>query len=120
VPSRRERDLCADWLDRELLALRPPLIIPVGRLAIERFLGPAPLDEVVGRVIRIEHPGGEALAIALPHPSGASSWIHQGEHARLVDDALELLRKQFSELGIAADPARLPSPAVAARERRRA
>lgn len=120
VPSRRERDLCADWLDRELLALRPPLIIPVGRLAIERFLGPAPLDQVVGRVIRIEHPGGEALAIALPHPSGASSWIHQGEHARLVDDALELLRKQFSELGIADDSAQLPSPAAATRERRRA
>lgn len=120
VPSRRERDLCADWLDRELLALRPPLIIPVGRLAIERFLGPAPLDQVVGRAIPVEHPGGEALAIALPHPSGASSWIHQGEHARLVDEALALLRGQFAALGITDGSAGPPSPTAATRQRRRA
>ena len=120
VPSRRERDLCADWLDRELLALRPPLIIPVGRLAIERFLGAAPLDQVVGRAIRIEHPGGEAVAVALPHPSGASSWIHQGEHARLVDEALGLLRTQFRELGIADETGGSRSPTAARRERRRA
>src|SRR5687767_14640072 len=30
VASRREQELCADWLDRELIVLRPPLIIPVG------------------------------------------------------------------------------------------
>ena len=102
VPSRRERDLCADWLDRELTALRPPLIIPVGRLAIERFLGPVSLDQVVGRAIPVEHCGGQSLAVALPHPSGASSWIHQGNHAALVDDALALLRKEFARLGLLA------------------
>ena len=101
VPSRRERDLCADWLDRELTALRPPLIVPVGRLAIERFLGPVPLDEVVGRAIPLDHPGGRALAIALPHPSGASSWIHLADHARLVDAALRLLRDEFARMGLA-------------------
>ena len=100
VPSRREQDHCADWLERELTALRPPLLIPVGRLAIERFLGPQPLDQVVGRAIEVEHVGGRSLAIALPHPSGASSWIHQGDHARLVDDALDLLRIRFAELGV--------------------
>ncbi len=100
MPSRRERDLCADWLDRELRALRPPLLIPVGRLAIERFLGPVALDEVVGRAIRVEHAGGESVAVALPHPSGASSWIHQENHARLVEDALGLLRTQLDRLGI--------------------
>ena len=120
VPSRRERDLCADWLDRELIALRPPLIIPVGRLAIERFLGPAPLDQVVGRAIPVEHPGGHALAIALPHPSGASSWVHQGAHARLIDDALELLRNELEELGITGASAAARSPAARTRDRRRA
>ena len=104
VPSRRERELCADWLDRELVALRPPLVIPVGRLAIERFLGPVPLDQVVGRAIRIEHGAGSALAVALPHPSGASSWIHQGNHAELVDAALSLLRAEFGRLGLLAPP----------------
>ena len=105
VPSRREQELCADWLDRELVALRPPLIIPVGRLAIERFLGPRPLDEVVGRAIPVEHAGGTATAVPLPHPSGASSWIHQNDHARLVEDAIALLRGWFRDLGMTeADP----------------
>jgi uracil-DNA glycosylase len=117
VPSRRERELCSDWLDRELVALRPPLLIPVGRLAIERFLGAVPLDQVVGRAMPVSHPGGESVAIALPHPSGASSWIHQGNHGRLVDDALALLRAQFRELGITEDS---PSPSSRAGRRPRA
>jgi len=104
VPSRRERDFCADWLDQELAMLRPPLIIPVGRLAIDRFLGPRALEDVVGRAIPLgaEAAGVASLAIALPHPSGASSWIHQAEHARLLDTALELLRERFVALGIVA------------------
>ena len=105
VPSRREQQHCADWLDRELTTLRPPLIIPVGRLAIERFLGPQPLDRVVGRAVQIDHVGGSALAVALPHPSGASSWIHQGDHSRLVDEALALLRDRFSAMGLVGSPA---------------
>ena len=100
VPSRREQDHCADWLDRELTVLRPPLLIPVGRLAIERFLGPQPLDQVVGRAIAVDHVGGRSLAIALPHPSGASSWIHQDGHAQLVDEALRLLRAELSGMGL--------------------
>jgi uracil-DNA glycosylase len=116
VPSRRERELCADWLDRELIALRPPLIIPVGRLAIERFLGPVALDEVVGRAIEVEHTGGASLAIALPHPSGASSWIHQKGHAALVDHALRLLGDQLGVMGITTAAPGAPASGAAVRE----
>ena len=34
--------------------------------------------------IDVEHAGGRSLAIPLPHPSGASSWIHQGDHPELA------------------------------------
>jgi uracil-DNA glycosylase len=118
VPSRRERELCADWLDRELVELQPQLIIPVGRLAIERFLGPVALDGVVGRELRVEHAGGGALAIALPHPSGASSWIHQHDHARLVDDALALLRERFVALKMVARAVEPRDGITASRPRR--
>jgi uracil-DNA glycosylase len=120
VPSRREQELCADWLDRELRALRPPLLIPVGRLAIERFLGPVALAEVVGRAIPVAHEGGESVAIALPHPSGASSWIHQADHGRLVDDALALLRAELERVGILEPPLAGRATPGARRERRRA
>jgi uracil-DNA glycosylase family 4 len=38
VPSLAERANCTGWLDDELALIRPRLLIPVGRLAIERFL----------------------------------------------------------------------------------
>ena len=63
----------------------------MGRLAIDRFFGPRPLDEVVGSAHEIEHPGGRAVAIPLPHPSGASSWVHQAGNRVLLDRALDLL-----------------------------
>src|SRR5688572_13176180 len=47
VASPREQELCGTWLDDELRIIRPRVIIPVGRLAIDRFLGPEPLDRVI-------------------------------------------------------------------------
>src|SRR5690349_18060352 len=38
VPTKQEQSQCADWLEAELRIIRPKLLIPVGRLAIERFL----------------------------------------------------------------------------------
>ena len=91
VPSPAERALCAGWLEDELRIIRPALVVPVGRLAIDRFLGAKPLDEVIGREHEIEHVGGRAIAIPLPHPSGASSWVHQPGNRVLLDRALDLL-----------------------------
>lgn len=98
VPSPREIELCSRWLDEELRLIAPRLIIPVGRLAIARFFGAAPLDRVVGLEHDVSHTGGRSIAIPLPHPSGASSWIHGGGHAELVDQAIALLRNRFAAL----------------------
>lgn len=104
VPSRAERSNCAEWLERELCLIRPRLIIPVGKLAIARFLEPLPLEELVGRQHQVRHAGGMSIAIPLPHPSGASSWVHQGDHASLLGRALELLADHFKRLGIVSQP----------------
>jgi uracil-DNA glycosylase len=104
VPSPRERELCASWLDEELRIIRPRVVIPVGRLAIDRFLGPEPLDRVIGRAQHVEHAGGCALAIPLPHPSGASSWIHEAGHKTQLEHGLTLLGRELTELGIIPRP----------------
>jgi hypothetical protein len=44
--------------------------------------------------------GAELRVIPLPHPSGASSWVHQGDHPRLLELAIELLRARFVEFGL--------------------
>ena len=100
VPSPRERELCSKWLDEELRIIRPRVIIPVGRLAIDRFLGPQPLDRLIGCPHDVRHVAGRSVAIPLPHPSGASSWIHQAGHQAQLDSALQLLGRALTELGI--------------------
>jgi uracil-DNA glycosylase len=100
VPSAREQEACAAWLDAELRILRPKLLIPVGKLAIARFLPKKPLDELIGRAHRVAHVGGTSTIIPLPHPSGASSWIHQGDHPELLQHALDLIGVELEQLGI--------------------
>ena len=100
VPSPRERELCGSWLDAELEMIRPRLLIPVGRLAIDRFLGNRPLEDVIGRKHTVRHAGGESVVIPLPHPSGASSWIHHPGHRQLLDRSLEYLSSAFRELAV--------------------
>ena len=92
------------WLDRELRIIRPRLLIPVGRLAIERFLPSRPLEKLIGEEFEVEHEGGMSLAIPLPHPSGASSWVHQGNHPRLLERALQAIGRELQRLGVGCGP----------------
>ena len=98
VPSPFQIANCASWLDAEIQLIAPKVIIPVGRLAIERLLGAKPLSELVGRAFRVSELPGHPLAIPLPHPSGASSWIHAPGHADLVRAALRLIASHVPEL----------------------
>jgi uracil-DNA glycosylase len=106
VPSRAEQEECAVWLDAELRIIRPRLLIPVGRLAIERFLPRLPLDELIGKVHQVGHVGGSCRAIPLPHPSGASSWIHQADHPALLDGALSAIARELRALGVVGERSR--------------
>jgi len=104
VPSNAEQEACSVWLDAELELIRPKLLILVGRLAITRFLPNAPLDQLVGRSHEVRHRGGTTLTIPLPHPSGASSWIHEGDHPQLLEQAITLIGEELQRLGIGRGP----------------
>ena len=98
VPTKLEQASCGDWLDTELQIIRPKLLIPVGRLAIERFVEPLRLSELIGTKRIVEHAGGRSVLIPLPHPSGASSWVHQSDHRILVDKAIALIGEELAAL----------------------
>ncbi|MGH7996816.1 MAG: uracil-DNA glycosylase family protein [Opitutaceae bacterium] len=91
VPVPAEIAACDVWLRREFELLRPELVLPVGKLAIGKFIPAAPLAEVVGRKIRIKFGGRAADLIALPHPSGASPWHRMEPGKTLLQRAMRLV-----------------------------
>jgi uracil-DNA glycosylase family 4 len=98
TPTPREQELCSFWREWELRLIRPVLIVPVGGLAARRLLGLQSVSECVGR--RYEHDG--AVAIPLPHPSGASGWLNSPANRALVDLAAGLIRAELEQIGEAA------------------
>ena len=90
VPTRAEQKLCAPFLGQELALVRPQILVPVGGLAIRRFLGSVKLADVVGKVVQDE---AGCWIIPLPHPSGASLWLNRPENQERVDGALAHLRR---------------------------
>jgi uracil-DNA glycosylase family 4 len=101
VASPAERAACAPWLDHEVALLRPALVIPVGRLAIDRFLGARPLAALVGALHEVTVAGVATRVVPLPHPSGASGWLNAPAHRALLERAVALLAVEFRTLALA-------------------
>jgi uracil-DNA glycosylase len=112
VPSADEVARCGRHLDAELALLRPRLVIPVGKLAIAQLVPDADqLVGIVGQRRRAERAGTEFDLIALPHPSGASTW-HRMEPGKT------LLLRALAEIGRhEAWKALLDAPALASASR---
>jgi uracil-DNA glycosylase len=87
APDRAERARCRPWTDALVRLLDPAIVVPVGRLAIDDWLGPAPLGEVVGRRFEV----GGRIVVPLPHPSGASAWTNLAGNRALVELAVAQL-----------------------------
>jgi uracil-DNA glycosylase family 4 len=88
-PSPAELALCRPFLSEELRLVQPRIVLAIGTMAIEHFLGRAPLDIVVGTIAEVD---GRRI-LPLPHPSGISRWLNDAAHQRLVEQALHLLAR---------------------------
>jgi uracil-DNA glycosylase family 4 len=104
VPSRAEQLLCWPFLDQEIELINPSILIPVGRLAINRFFPPSlSLAKIIGTEKWVE----QRWIIPFPHPSGASRW-HQIEENRMkIEKAIQLIRYRLNQ--ITTEPAPTPS-----------
>jgi len=96
TPTPREQELCAFWRDWEFELLRPQVVVTVGGLAAQRLLGVKSVTECVG--MRYERDG--FVAIPLPHPSGASSWLNDPANRARVTDAVGVIRTELRGLGL--------------------
>jgi uracil-DNA glycosylase len=98
TPTPAEQRLCAFWRDWELRLLQPRLIVPVGGLAIRHLLGVTRLTDAIGKSYVV----GDAVAIPLPHPSGASSWLNDPVNRARLGKAATHIRRELARVD--ADP----------------
>jgi uracil-DNA glycosylase len=96
TPAPREQELCAFWREWEFALMRPQLIVTVGGFAARRLLGLKSVTECVG--LRYELDG--AVAIPLPHPSGASGWLNDPANRARVADAAGEITNELARLGL--------------------
>jgi len=89
VPDAGEIERCAKHLHAELALIKPKLVIPVGKLAIAQLYPDIDkLTDVIGDKRRGELAGISFDVIALPHPSGASTWHRTEPGKTLLAQAL--------------------------------
>ena len=95
-PSPPEVALCRPFLEAELAILQPKVVLLVGAMAIEAFLGKRKLEECIGT---FEERNGMFL-LPLPHPSGVSRWLLDPAHQQLLQRALAILFQWREDLGL--------------------
>ncbi|MFO0659785.1 MAG: uracil-DNA glycosylase family protein [Polyangiaceae bacterium] len=93
VPSTIEIANCRTWMQQEIELVRPRLVLPVGRLAIEQVLARKdPLASVIGHTHQVTFLGARIDVIPLPHPSGLSAWHKVEPGKTLLTQALALIK----------------------------
>ena len=96
TPAPREQELCAFWGDQEFRLMQPQLVVPVGGLASRRLLGIKSVTVSVGARYELN----DAVAIPLPHPSGASGWLNDPANRARVADAVMKIKTELRGLGV--------------------
>jgi uracil-DNA glycosylase len=96
TPTTAEQELCGFWSTWELRIIRPRLIVTVGGLAARRLLGLTSVTDFVGKSYTLD----DALAIPLPHPSGASGWLNDPTNRARLGKALTHVRRELTRLEI--------------------
>lgn len=124
VPSKAEQALCRPFLEQEMAAVKPRLIILVGGLAIKlMYPKSAKLRDIIGttayfppetlaNLVNFDLSQAELLTefderkdkngrwvVPLPHPSGASLWPNKPENKALIDMAVGILDNLRSSYG---------------------
>jgi uracil-DNA glycosylase family 4 len=95
--TRAEEALCVSWRDEELGLLDPALVVTVGLTPAATLLGVRRLGDAVGKSFLL----GDAIAVPLPHPSGASGWLNDPANRARLGKAVTHVRRELGRLSVA-------------------
>ena len=94
VATAVERELCSDWREAELRLLSPALVVTVGLAPASLLLGIRRLTDAIGKSYLV----GGAIAVPLPHPSGASGWLNDSANRARLGKALTHVRRELERV----------------------
>lgn len=95
APTAKEQSLCRPFLLREIALIQPKLILTVGRLSMNYFLGTQiDFTEAIGQSFE----RGGCVVLPLPHPSGVSRWTNDPSNQARLSLALSRLQDIAHEL----------------------
>jgi DNA polymerase len=83
-PEAEELEACAAYLERQIKALNPKVIVTLGRYSMERFFPGAKISTIHGQARKVDG----RLVVAMFHPAAA---LHQQKYRQpLIDDFKKL------------------------------
>lgn len=83
-PLPEELEACSDYLERQIQAINPKVIVTLGRYSMARFLPNARISDVHGQAHRVRG----RLIVPMYHPAAA---LHQGSLKPVVEHDFALL-----------------------------
>lgn len=94
-PLPEELAACSDYLERQIQAINPKVIVTLGRYSMARFLPYAKISDVHGQAVKVQN----RLVVAMYHPAAA---LHQ----RSLKSTIEADFAHLPELIAKADQAK--------------
>jgi DNA polymerase len=92
-PLPEELETCGDYLERQIQAMNPKVIVTLGRFSMARFLPNAKISEVHGQAMHIRG----RLIVAMYHPAAA---LHQGSLKPVLERDFALLPELIAKSAI--------------------
>jgi len=91
-PLDQEIEACRDWLDQQLDAITPSVIVTLGRYSMSRYFPGASISRIHGQAQRI----GPYSVVPMFHPAAA---LHQARYRSLIEEDFRRLPELLAEVG---------------------
>ncbi len=91
-PMPEELEACNDYLERQIQAINPKVIVTLGRFSMARYLPNAKISDVHGQAMTLRG----RLVVPMYHPAAA---LHQGSLRPVIERDFALLPELISRAG---------------------